>query len=133
MLRNTSWIFGLVIYTGHETKLMRNSTLAPLKRSSVDKLTNIQILLLFAILMVMCILCSVFNTLWTNAHKESDGYIGLDLDDSSQNFMYNLLTFIILFNNLIPISLQVTLEVVRFIQVKRDYEEIFEFFQSKLF
>lgn len=30
--------------------------------------------------------------------------------------MYNLLTFIILFNNLIPISLQVTLEVVRFIQ-----------------
>lgn len=35
---------------------------------------------------------------------------------SPQNFMYNLLTFLILFNNLIPISLQVTLEVVRFIQ-----------------
>lgn len=32
------------------------------------------------------------------------------------NFGYNLLTFIILYNNLIPISLQVTLELVRFIQ-----------------
>ena len=32
------------------------------------------------------------------------------------NFGFNLLTFIILFNNLIPISLQVTLEVVKFIQ-----------------
>lgn len=32
------------------------------------------------------------------------------------NFGYNLLTFIILYNNLIPISLQVTLEVVKFIQ-----------------
>ena len=25
MLRNTSWIYGLVIFTGHETKLMRNA------------------------------------------------------------------------------------------------------------
>lgn len=31
MLRNTSWIFGVVVYTGHDTKLMRNSTSAPLK------------------------------------------------------------------------------------------------------
>lgn len=30
-LRNTSWVFGIVIYTGHDTKLMRNSTSAPLK------------------------------------------------------------------------------------------------------
>lgn len=34
----------------------------------------------------------------------------------STNFGYNSLTFIILFNNLIPISLQVTLEVVRYVQ-----------------
>lgn len=34
----------------------------------------------------------------------------------TQNFAFNLLTFLILFNNLIPISLQVTLEVVRFVQ-----------------
>lgn len=43
MLRNTSWVFGIVIYTGHETKLMKNSTAAPLKRSTVDKLTNTQV------------------------------------------------------------------------------------------
>lgn len=34
----------------------------------------------------------------------------------TKNFAFNLLTFIILFNNLIPISLQVTLEVVRYVQ-----------------
>lgn len=38
-------------------------------------------------------------------------------DVLSKNFGYNLLTFIILYNNLIPISLQVTLELVRFMQV----------------
>lgn len=37
-------------------------------------------------------------------------------EEMTKNFAYNLLTFIILFNNLIPISLQVTLEVVRFVQ-----------------
>lgn len=36
--------------------------------------------------------------------------------DISKNFAYNLLTFVILYNNLIPISLQVTLELVRFLQ-----------------
>ncbi|KAG5863820.1 hypothetical protein JTB14_001064 [Gonioctena quinquepunctata] len=114
ILRNTSWIFGIVIYTGHETKLMRNSTLAPLKRSTVDKLTNVQILLLFGVLFAMCLVCSIFNVLWINKHAMTDWYIGLE--DASHNFVFNLLTFVILFNNLIPISLQVTLEVVRFVQ-----------------
>jgi phospholipid-transporting ATPase len=37
MLRNTKWIFGLVVYTGHETKFMLNSIMVPLKRSTVEK------------------------------------------------------------------------------------------------
>lgn len=40
----------------------------------------------------------------------------LHAGDISTNFAYNLLTFIILYNNLIPISLLVTLEVVKFTQ-----------------
>ena len=26
LLRNTRWIYGIVVFTGHETKLMKNST-----------------------------------------------------------------------------------------------------------
>lgn len=37
-LRNTAWAFGVVIYTGHDTKLMRNSTSAPLKVRHTHKL-----------------------------------------------------------------------------------------------
>ena len=43
-------------------------------------------------------------------------HLSLVSEQKPNNFGYNLLTFIILFNNLIPISLQVTLEVVKFIQ-----------------
>jgi phospholipid-transporting ATPase len=83
MLRNTSWVFGIVAYTGHETKLMRNSTSAPLKRSSVDKLTNIQILLLFGILFTMCLISAIFNLLWNNNQSGADDYIGLERELST--------------------------------------------------
>uniref|UniRef100_A0A1A9V9K6 Phospholipid-transporting ATPase n=1 Tax=Glossina austeni TaxID=7395 RepID=A0A1A9V9K6_GLOAU len=115
VLRNTSWIFGMVVYTGHETKLMKNSTSAPLKRSTVDRLINTQILMLFMVLLGLCLTSAIFNFIWTRNYFEKYWYLGLT-DFKSRNFGYNLLTFIILFNNLIPISLQVTLELVRFLQ-----------------
>nr|CAG4651584.1 EOG090X00X3 [Triops cancriformis] len=114
-LRNTKWVFGLVVYTGHETKLMKNAASAPLKRSTVDKATNVQILMLFFSLIVLCLAAAICNEVWTSVRLKTDWYLGLEYN-SSVNFGYNLLTFIILFNNLIPISLQVTLEVVRFFQ-----------------
>uniref|UniRef100_A0A8B9S1Y1 Phospholipid-transporting ATPase n=1 Tax=Accipiter nisus TaxID=211598 RepID=A0A8B9S1Y1_9AVES len=111
-LRNTQWVLGIVVYTGHDTKLMQNSTKAPLKRSNVEKVTNMQILVLFCILLVMALVSSVGALLWNRTHGEVVWY----LEMLSVNFGYNLLTFIILYNNLIPISLLVTLEVVKFTQ-----------------
>ena len=40
------------------------------------------------------------------------------VDGETSNFFFNFLTFVILYNNLIPISLLVTLEFVKFIQAK---------------
>uniref|UniRef100_A0A8C6VFL5 Phospholipid-transporting ATPase n=1 Tax=Naja naja TaxID=35670 RepID=A0A8C6VFL5_NAJNA len=113
-IRNTQWVLGIVVYTGHDTKLMQNSTKAPLKRSNVDKVTNMQILILFCILLVMALVSSVGALLWNRTHGEVIWYF--DSNVLSTNFGYNLLTFIILYNNLIPISLLVTLEVVKFTQ-----------------
>ncbi|CAC5421630.1 DRS2 [Mytilus coruscus] len=115
MLRNTKWIFGVVIYTGHESKLMLNSTSAPLKRSNVERVTNTQIIILFIILIALAMISTIANQIWTNWHLHKDWYMFYHALPPS-NFGYNFLTFIILYNNLIPISLQVTLEVVKFIQ-----------------
>ncbi|XP_036360551.1 probable phospholipid-transporting ATPase IA isoform X3 [Octopus sinensis] len=115
MLRNTKWIFGIVIYTGHESKLMLNTTSAPLKRSNVEKITNKAILNLFVLLICLSLLSAIASFVWTHNHVNRDWYLGY-AEMTPSNFGYNLLTFIILYNNLIPISLQVTLEVVKFIQ-----------------
>uniref|UniRef100_A0A7M4EQF7 Phospholipid-transporting ATPase n=1 Tax=Crocodylus porosus TaxID=8502 RepID=A0A7M4EQF7_CROPO len=114
-LRNTQWVHGIVVYTGHDTKLMQNSTSPPLKLSNVERITNIQILILFCILLAMSLICSIGSAVWNRRHAERDWYISLNYGGAN-NFGLNFLTFIILFNNLIPISLLVTLEVVKFIQ-----------------
>uniref|UniRef100_A0A670ZTV4 Phospholipid-transporting ATPase n=1 Tax=Pseudonaja textilis TaxID=8673 RepID=A0A670ZTV4_PSETE len=114
-LRNTQWVHGIVVYTGHDTKLMQNSTSPPLKLSNVERITNIQILFLFCILIAMSLVCSIGAAIWNQKHEGRDWYISLTYGGAN-NFGLNFLTFIILFNNLIPISLLVTLEVVKFIQ-----------------
>uniref|UniRef100_A0A8C2JID9 Phospholipid-transporting ATPase n=1 Tax=Cyprinus carpio TaxID=7962 RepID=A0A8C2JID9_CYPCA len=111
-LRNTQWIHGIVVYTGHDTKLMQNSTFPPLKLSNVERITNFQILMLFGCLLAISLVCSIGQTIWKYQYGNDAWYMDLN----SANFGLNFLTFIILFNNLIPISLLVTLEVIKFVQ-----------------
>ncbi|XP_023814750.1 phospholipid-transporting ATPase IA isoform X1 [Oryzias latipes] len=116
-LRNTQWIHGVVVYTGHDTKLMQNSTRPPLKLSNVERITNFQILVLFGCLLAISLVCSFGQTIWKYQYGNDAWYMDLNSPDGgAANFGLNFLTFIILFNNLIPISLLVTLEVIKFIQ-----------------
>lgn len=48
----------------------QNSTKAPLKRSNVERVTNMQILVLFGILLVMALVSSVGAAIWNREHTE---------------------------------------------------------------
>ena len=114
-LRNTGWVAGLVVYTGHETKLLMNSTKAPLKRSTIDVVTNYQIIFLFLILILLSLVSAIGNEIEKGSGEEH-WYNPVNPDDDKSGFGWQFLTFFILYNNLIPISLQVTLELIKFIQ-----------------
>ena len=58
-LRNTPWIQGIVVFTGHETKLMRNATATPIKRTDVERMLNRQIIMLVGILLVLSAISTV--------------------------------------------------------------------------
>jgi phospholipid-transporting ATPase len=36
-LKNTEWIYGVIVYTGHETKIMKNSVKSKAKLSKLEK------------------------------------------------------------------------------------------------
>lgn len=44
VIRNTKWCYGLVIFAGRDTKLMKNSGLAVFKRTHTDRLLNVLII-----------------------------------------------------------------------------------------
>ncbi|XP_008690501.2 phospholipid-transporting ATPase IB-like [Ursus maritimus] len=114
-LKNTQWILGIVVYTGFETKFMQNSIKLPLKRSNVEKVTNVQILVLFWLLLAMSLVSCVGAIVWHEWYGEGIWYFRTK-DYSSLSFGFDLLVFIILYHNLIPISLLVTLEIVKYVQ-----------------
>ncbi|KAI7861361.1 hypothetical protein BDF14DRAFT_1904539 [Spinellus fusiger] len=114
-LRNTSWVYGLVVFTGHETKLMLNSSKKPSKVSNVTHITNRNILYLFAILVFMSVAGAIGGMVFTIYKGPQVGYLPLDEQSKAQEFGYDILTFLILFNSFIPISLMVTMEIVKFV------------------
>ncbi|XP_036793785.1 probable phospholipid-transporting ATPase IA isoform X1 [Oncorhynchus mykiss] len=85
-LRNTQWVHGAVVYTGHDTKLMQNSTRPPLKLSNVERITNFQILLLFGCLLAISLVCSIGQTIWKYQYGNAAWY--MDLNCKSTNARY---------------------------------------------
>jgi magnesium-transporting ATPase (P-type) len=74
-LRNTEWIIGFVVYSGHQTKIMMNSANSRFKMSSIEKGTNKQIIFIFIAQILMCIICSIILTIMQKQAVDTAWYI----------------------------------------------------------
>jgi phospholipid-transporting ATPase len=113
-LRNTPWVHGVVVFTGHETKLMRNATATPIKRTAVERQLNIQILMLVGILITLSIVSSVGDLIIRTTHKSELVYLYQSSTSAGKQFISDIFTYWVLYSNLVPISLFVTIEVVKY-------------------
>lgn len=117
-LRNTPWIHGVVIFTGHETKLMRNATAAPIKRTSVEKQLNILVLMLIGILVSLSIVSSIGDLIMRSLNARKLAYLGFSSSTSAgqqaKQFGSDIFTYWVLYSALVPISLFVTIEIVKY-------------------
>jgi phospholipid-transporting ATPase len=113
-LRNTPWIHGVVIFTGHETKLMRNATAAPIKTTHVERMVNYQVLMLVGVLLVLSIISSLGDIIIRATDGDKLGYLFYGSFNSAIQFFSDLLTYWVLYSNLVPISLFVTIEIVKY-------------------
>ncbi|ELQ36149.1 phospholipid-transporting ATPase 1 [Pyricularia oryzae Y34] len=125
-LRNTDWVLGVVLFTGHHTKIMMNSGITPSKRPRIARELNYNVLYNFFILFGMCLLSAIVNGF---AFGTSDNSIALFEYGSigPTPAMNGFITFwaaIILFQNLVPISLFISLELVRLLQAFFIYSDV---------
>jgi phospholipid-transporting ATPase len=105
VVRIAPWVIGLVTYTGAETKLFLNSLESPVKRSTIERKVNTWVKYILAALLVLVIcfaLCSMFVSI---------------TEDSDTDFPRRFIVFCLLYNNIIPISLFVSLDLIRLVQV----------------
>lgn len=114
-LKNTEWVLGIVIYTGKDSKLMMNSQKSRTKQSNVEKRLN---WVIFKILQVQLFICLSLAIIMTVRDKLDDAdqssYLGSGNTD--ENGLLNFFSYFLLLNTMIPISLIVTLEIIKVIQ-----------------
>jgi len=126
-LRNTEYIYGAVIFAGHDTKVMQNSTDPPSKRSKIEKKTDRIIYFLFCLLFLMAFVGSVLFGIATEDDLENgrskrwylrpdDSTIFFDPKRAPVAALFHFLTALMLYNYFIPISLYVSIEIVKVLQ-----------------
>ncbi|CAN4081903.1 unnamed protein product [Withania somnifera] len=123
-LRNTDHIYGVVVFSGPDTKAVRNSTRSPSKRSRVERKMDHVIYVLFSMLVLISLVSSIGSAVFTKKDAVNWYYIELKRDadssfDPSKPVVSCLLQFIralVLYGYLIPISLYVSIEVVKVLQ-----------------
>lgn len=115
-VQNISWMHGIVIYTGSDTKLAKNASKPRLKISNIEKTTNYLIRMIFALMFIICTVSTVALLIFRKVH---DDYPYLQGSGDSFDLPFAIaywLTFLILYSNLLPMSLYVTLEMVNYAQ-----------------
>ncbi|KAI3506322.1 hypothetical protein L1887_28679 [Cichorium endivia] len=127
VLKNTNWAVGVVVYAGRETKAMLNSSGAPSKRSRLETRMNREIILLSIFLITLCTSVSICAGIWLGSHEnelevlqfyrkkdysepvvKNYNYSGLGVE-----VFFTFLMSVIVFQIMIPISLYISMELVR--------------------
>ncbi|XP_042243746.1 probable phospholipid-transporting ATPase VD [Thunnus maccoyii] len=115
-IRNTETVVGIVVYAGHETKAMMNNSGPRYKRSQLEKGLNTDVLWCVLLLIVMCLTAAIGHGLWMKQFKDPVFLVDGDTSPALAGF-YVFWTMIIVLQVLIPISLYVSIEIVKLGQI----------------
>ncbi|KAJ3576886.1 hypothetical protein NP233_g123 [Leucocoprinus birnbaumii] len=131
VLRNTGWAIGVVLYTGEDTRIVMNSGGTPSKRSKVERQMNPQVFLNLILLGIMAMVCAIVDS-YLEHRDQPNGALWLYNDNQSGDnpSINGLVTFVfalITFQNIVPISLYISIEFVRTCQAA------FIYFDSEMY
>ncbi|XP_030580873.1 phospholipid-transporting ATPase VD isoform X2 [Archocentrus centrarchus] len=115
-IRNTETVIGIVVYAGHETKAMMNNSGPRYKRSKLEKHLNTDILWCVVLLVIMCLTSAVGHGLWLSKLEDPIFQVDGETSPALAGF-YIFWTMVIVLQVLIPISLYVSIEIVKLGQI----------------
>ncbi|XP_007235849.3 probable phospholipid-transporting ATPase VD isoform X1 [Astyanax mexicanus] len=117
IVRNTETVIGIVVYAGHETKAMQNNSGPRYKRSKLERRLNVDVLWSVVILLLMCLTAAIGHGLWLNSFEDHPVFLIPDDTHPALAGFYMFWTMIIVLQVLIPVSLYVSIEIVKLGQI----------------
>jgi magnesium-transporting ATPase (P-type) len=124
VIRASEWVVCVVMYTGKDTKLSRNSKSPPSKLSVVDSVVNRTLAIAIGCMVLICCLSALLAMYWQSHNNQAD-YLCLHEGDQDNAYTSDsgcesgatsstllILTFATLYNNFVAISMYVSLEMV---------------------
>ncbi|XP_066576714.1 phospholipid-transporting ATPase VD [Amia ocellicauda] len=130
VIRNTEAVIGIVVYAGHETKAMKNNSGPRYKRSKLERRLNIDVFWSVVLLFLMCLTTAIGHGIWLNGFKDPPFMIPDGITPVLGGF-YMFWTMIIVLQVLIPVSLYVSIEIVKLGQVYFLQNDV-DFYNEKL-
>lgn len=112
-LRNTRKAIGIVVNTGEESKLRMNANQKPMAKAPAMQSTANWIVFWLAVLVILLTIgCSVGYSIWSRVFERKAWYLNGGHVKSAET----IIGFAIQFNNLVPLALYISMEIVKFAQ-----------------
>ena len=128
ILKNTDYVYGLILYTGLDTKIMRNIQQSKVKSSSIENIINSIIIGIVISVFVLCIVCTIGG--YFNMKQYIPNYNDNDIKyeyiyyyEQGDTFNYTLeffrlfAAYFVLLNNIIPISMTIAFTIAKVVQL----------------
>ncbi|KAL4970765.1 aminophospholipid-translocating P4-type ATPase DNF3 [Aspergillus stella-maris] len=114
VLRNTERAVGMVIYTGEECKIRMNANKNPrIKMPSLQAKVNRVVMLIVLLVVMLAGACTIAYKFWVQDTESRAWYLA----EASVSYGPIFTSFLIMFNTMIPISLYVSMEIVKVAQM----------------
>uniref|UniRef100_A0A8D2PXZ9 Phospholipid-transporting ATPase n=1 Tax=Zosterops lateralis melanops TaxID=1220523 RepID=A0A8D2PXZ9_ZOSLA len=119
-LKNTKKIYGVAVYTGMETKMALNYQGKSQKRSAVEKSINAFLIVYLCILLGKATVCTTLKYVWQSNPFNDEPWYNEKTKKERETFKVlrmftDFLSFMVLFNFIIPVSMYVTVEMQKFL------------------
>lgn len=133
VLRNTQYVLAVVVATGDDTKIIMNTGVTPTKKSKMSYDLNKYVVINFILLFIMCFVSGLVNGLFyrpstVNSKRFFDfkPYAPTAAANGVLSFFVNL----IMYQTLVPISLYITVEIIKTIQAGFIYSDVQMYYEK---
>ncbi|KAF7536120.1 hypothetical protein G7Z17_g13093 [Cylindrodendrum hubeiense] len=110
VLRNTNCAYGIVVNTGEECKIRMNANKHPkAKKPALEGIVNRIVVTLAVYVIILSVGVSMGYVKWQKDTERHSWY----LSQAAVPFYQIIIAFIIMFNNVIPLALYISLEIVK--------------------